>query len=165
MCPLDSFGTPPPEVITPSGDLLVGEILIYSPVLDSNQNTCRYDWKKHFPVAVEDQGWLLQATLWRLWIRCQQSCQQTRHGITRGCVHKVRGDYSNIICKLSFSLLICRLDRASNMGVDRISGFAKSAAFDVAENNIREDSTFDFIRVWFNNKGWIFFHPATACVE
>ena len=50
------------------------------------------------------------------------------------------------------------------MGVDRISGFAKSAAFDVAENNIREDSTFDFIRVWFNNKGWIFFHPATRLV-
>ena len=68
------------------------------------------------------------------------------------------------MCKLSNTLL-CRLDRASNMGVDRISGFAKSAAFDVAENNIREDSTFDFIRVWFNNKGWIFFHPAPACVE
>ena len=49
------------------------------------------------------------------------------------------------------------------MGAERISGFAKSAAFDVAENNIREDSTFDFIRVWFNNKGWIFFHPPTLC--
>ena len=48
------------------------------------------------------------------------------------------------------------------MGVDRISGFAKSAAFDLAENNIREDSTFDFVRVWFNNKGWIFFHPAPS---
>ena len=60
-------------------------------------------------------------------------------------------------------LSLCRLDRASNMGVDRISGFAKSAAFDLAENNIREDSTFDFIRVWFNNKGRIFFHPATLC--
>ena len=59
--------------------------------------------------------------------------------------------------------ILCRLDRASNLGQDRISGFAKSAAFDLAENNIREDSTFDFIRVWFNNKGWIFFHLATLC--
>ena len=50
------------------------------------------------------------------------------------------------------------------MGAERISGFAKSAAFDLAENNIREDSTFDFIRVWFNNKGWIFFHPQ-PCAE
>ena len=67
-----------------------------------------------------------------------------------------------IFSKISFPLL-SRLDRASNMGADRISGFAKSAAFDLAENNIREDSTFDFIRVWFNNKGRIFFHPATLC--
>ena len=32
VCPLDSFDTPPPEVITPSGDLLVGKILIYSQI-------------------------------------------------------------------------------------------------------------------------------------
>ena len=56
VCPLDSFGTPPPQVITPSGDLLVGEILTYSQMLDSNQNLLRYDWKEHIPVAVKDQG-------------------------------------------------------------------------------------------------------------
>ena len=57
VCPLDSFGTPPPQVITPSGDLLVGElILTYSQMLDSNQNLLRHDWKELIPVAVEDQG-------------------------------------------------------------------------------------------------------------
>ena len=25
VCPIDSFGTPPPQVITPSGDVLIGE--------------------------------------------------------------------------------------------------------------------------------------------
>ena len=56
VCPLDSFGTPPPQVITPSGDLLVGELLLKcSQMLDSNQNLLRYDWKEHIPVAVEDQ--------------------------------------------------------------------------------------------------------------
>jgi hypothetical protein len=46
-----------------------------------------------------------------------------------------------------------RLDQASNLGEDRINEFVKSAAFDLAETGIREDGTFDFIRVWFNNKG------------
>ena len=43
---------------------------IFSNLIDANQNLLRYDWKKHIPVAVEDQGWLLQATLRRLWIWC-----------------------------------------------------------------------------------------------
>lgn len=60
-----------------------------------------------------------------------------------------------MIKSLTFLSVIAnhRLDRASNLGNQRVSGFAKNAAFDIVETNIRESTNFDNIRVWFNNKG------------
>ena len=47
-----------------------------------------------------------------------------------------------------------RLDKASNLGKDRIGFLAKNLLFDTADNTIRGSDSFDNVRVWFNNKGW-----------